>query len=448
MTTEEAGRKVRYDSFVKVAKTLVEEGVKPDKIKIVVAHNLNDQAETLLFRLIRGTGTDGLAGMDYMRRDRSGFIIIRPLLDVKREEIEEYCEKNELKPRMDETNEQPIYARNKIRLELIPYLRDNFNSNITDSVNRLCIIARDDSNYIRNQADKAWEEVFIGNKNGVCVLKRDFVKKEDAAIRHRLILRGFEEVGLIRDITFAHLNQADKLIDGRNASGHIDMNPEIIQDTGDVISEVMGKLFYSNDEDLENSLINNAIFHLLNFEKYSSFPDAAKAAALNNDFQLIILSEDFNPVLSVETRHRTTIAEAIRLGKEREVEKQSSVYTMIDVNGVLTYWGPVTIQGSKYFMFIVDNEDSFSGSEINKLAEIIELAMGMWKYTPERDVRSEFIKALRRGNMSLAYSLKDEAGIDPDSIVSVFYAKEIEKGLGKKIMEEFEHEITGQESSS
>ena len=60
---------------------------------------------------------------------------------------------------------------------------------------------------------------------------------------------------------------------------------------------------------------------------------------------------------------------------------------MIDVNGVLTYWGPVTINNEKYYMFIVDNEDSYTAGEITKLAEIIELAMGMWKYTPERDAK-------------------------------------------------------------
>jgi len=206
---------------------------------------------------------------------------------------------------------------------------------------------------------------------------------------------------------------------------------------GDVITEVSGKLIVG-DDDFENSLINNTIFNLLNFEKYSSFQKAAKAAALSNDFQLILLSEDFNPVLSVETRHRTTIAEAIRLGKERDVEKASAVYTMIDVNGVLTYWGPVNIQGNKYFMFIVDNEDSYSAAEITKLAEIIELAMGMWKFTPVRDSRSELIKALRRGNKSLAYAMRDETGINPDNIISVFFGKGVEKGNGQKIMEEFE----------
>lgn len=199
-----------------------------------------------------------------------------------------------------------------------------------------------------------------------------------------------------------------------------------------VIAQVMEKILYGSN--FSNRLISNTIFHLLNFEKHSSFQSAVREAAINNDFQMILLSEDFNPILSVETRHKTTIAEAIRMGKERQVEKQSEVYTLIDVNGVLTYWGPVTINNDKYFMFIVDNEDSYSAGEITKLAEIIELAMGMWKYTPERDARAEFIKALMRGNKSLAYTLKDEAGIESIDILSVFFAK----GINQGILAEFE----------
>lgn len=207
-------------------------------------------------------------------------------------------------------------------------------------------------------------------------------------------------------------------------------------DMGDVIGDITGNLFFGKQDDFENSLINNTIFHLLNFEKYSDFKQAARAAALSNDFQLILLSEDFNPVLSVETRHRTTIDEAIKLGKEREVGRELNIYTMIDVNGVLTYWGPVTIQDTKYFMFIVDNEDSYTGAEITKLAEIIELAMGMWKYTPQRDVKAEFIKALRRGNTGLAYTLKSEASVDEDDVLSVFYAKGVDTPASRKIIDE------------
>ena len=202
------------------------------------------------------------------------------------------------------------------------------------------------------------------------------------------------------------------------------------------INGVMDRILYGDN--FRNSLISNTIFHLLNFDKHSNFQSAVKEAAINNDFQLILLSEDFNPVLTIETRHQATIQDAIRLGKEHNVEGDSKVYTMIDVNGVLTYWGPVSIGSEKYYMFIVDNEDSYTAGEITKLAEIIRLAMGMWKYTPERDARSEFIKALIRGNKSLAYTLQEEAKIDGEDILCVFFSKGIDKGVESQMFSDFE----------
>ena len=198
----------------------------------------------------------------------------------------------------------------------------------------------------------------------------------------------------------------------------------------DVIVQVTDQISYG--ESFKNSLINNTIYHLLDFEHHSNFESALREAAVSNEFQLVLLSRDFNPILTVETRQRTSVADAIRFGKERDVEK-SNVYTFVDVNGLLTYWGPIMISGEKYFLLIVDNEDNYSAGEITKLAEIIELAMGMWKYSPERDVRAEFIKALSRSNKSLAYSLKDEMGIVGSDILSVFYATDIDPAAGNKI---------------
>ncbi len=150
-----------------------------------------------------------------------------------------------------------------------------------------------------------------------------------------------------------------------------------------------------------------------------------------------------------------TIEDAIRMGKNHDVE-QSGIYTFIDVNGVLTYWGPISVNGEKYFLFIVDNEDNYSAGEISKLAEIIELAMGMWKYTPKRDVKAEFIKAMVRDNKSLAYSLKDEIGLDPDTILSVFTARGIENEEGNEIISRYESQeslevmrvVDGEETSA
>lgn len=203
----------------------------------------------------------------------------------------------------------------------------------------------------------------------------------------------------------------------------------------DIINQVMEQVLYGDN--FGNRLITNTIYHLLNFEKHSNFQSAVREAAINNNFQIVILSEDFNPVFSVETRHRTTIAEAIRVGIERDVDK-SAVYTRIDVDGALTYWGPVNINGDKHYMFIVDNEDSYSPGEITKLAEILEIAMGMWKYSPIKDSKAEFIKALRRGNKSLAYCLKDEALPDGDEILSVFCISGIERDECFKTMIAFE----------
>ncbi len=204
---------------------------------------------------------------------------------------------------------------------------------------------------------------------------------------------------------------------------------------GDVINKVMERVLYGDH--FANRLISNTIFHLLNFEKHSNFQSAAREAAINNNFQMVILSEDFNPIFSVETRHRTTIAEAIRAGIETDMDK-SAIYTRIDINGALTYWGPVTINGDKHYMFIVDNEDSYSPGEITKLAEILEIAMGMWKYSPVKDAKAEFIKALRRGNKSLAYCLKEEAISEGFEITGVFCITGIERDDCLKKISAFE----------
>ena len=203
------------------------------------------------------------------------------------------------------------------------------------------------------------------------------------------------------------------------------------------ISEVMDRVLYG--ENFSNSLINNTVFHLLNFEKHSSFQDAVREAAINNDFQIFLLSEDFNPVFGVETMHRVPLSDALRIGREKTFDNEKGkVYTLIDVEGALTYWGLVNIGNEKYYMLIVDNEDSYTAGEITKLAEIVELAIGMWKYTPERDARSEFIKALIRGNKSLAYTLQDEIRIEGTDIVSVFFTKGIERERETQIFADFE----------
>ncbi len=220
MTSEEAGRKARYDAFFEVAGSIEE---KPGRnVRIAVAHNAEDQAETVLFRILRGTGTDGLAGMAYERNESRGektYPVIRPLLDTSRKDIEEYCEAMGLEPVTDHTNNEPLYARNRLRLELIPYLEREYNSNIKDCLTRLGSIAAEDKDYFWNETGRMMEALRVEEgstrEQGVSVgvvLDRAGLAACHPAIRHRVMMKAFGETGLTRDITAERLGAADEII--------------------------------------------------------------------------------------------------------------------------------------------------------------------------------------------------------------------------------------------
>lgn len=194
--------------------------------------------------------------------------------------------------------------------------------------------------------------------------------------------------------------------------------------TYEIIDEVSQLLYYGVDSDFRGTVLTDITFHLLNFDKYESFEQALRAAALEHNFQFILMNSEFTPVLTVETRYITTIDAAISLAKEKAVEKRGAIYTMIDVDGVLTYWGIIVLGNVEYFMFIVDNDDSYSEDEIIKLSRIINMSMAMWKYAPEKDITKEFIRELQRGNMLVANGIKTELGIEDREIKSVYYWQE------------------------
>lgn len=213
LTGEEAGRQLRYESFYKVAAELVESGIPQENVKIAVAQNADDQAETVLFRLMRGTGTDGLAGMAYSRMEQN-ILVVRPLLDTWRKDIEKYCDENDLRPRTDKTNHQPIYTRNKIRLQLIPYLEENFNANIMEALNRLSKIAGDDKEYLWQQAEEAYERI----KAGENLLDQKGLMGLPKAVRNRVIMKAFQKIGLEQDISAVHLENAGKILGAEGES--------------------------------------------------------------------------------------------------------------------------------------------------------------------------------------------------------------------------------------
>ena len=175
VSIEEGARKLRYEMFDEIKN-------KTKCNKIAIGHNLNDQAETVLMRIMRGTGLQGLRGIEYIRENG----IIRPILDLERSEIEAYCKEHSLNPRIDESNLESIYTRNKIRLELIPYMKDNFNSNIVESIVRMSNSLRSDSDYIEEQALIKFDEVCKFNSDSVEINLNKY-KNLHNAIKVRII---------------------------------------------------------------------------------------------------------------------------------------------------------------------------------------------------------------------------------------------------------------------
>src|SRR3972149_768595 len=122
--------------------------------KIALGHNLNDQAETVLMRLIKGSGTSGLAGMAPVRE-----AFIRPLIETPREDIERYAIKNNLKYAVDSTNRTLKYLRNRVRLELIPFIEKQYNPNIIETLARTGAVLRKDAGCLAKEAAKNFPRV-------------------------------------------------------------------------------------------------------------------------------------------------------------------------------------------------------------------------------------------------------------------------------------------------
>ena len=198
-----------------------------------------------------------------------------------------------------------------------------------------------------------------------------------------------------------------------------------IEDNGSItysmlIEQVMDKILYG--ENYSDNILNNTMFHLLNFEKHSSFPDALREAALQNNYQVVLMTEEFNTILTVETRHIVRIEDAVHAARKLDAFTMTG-FTRVDIEGVVTYWGFINIKDSRYILVIVDNEDEYSAAEMTKLARSIELAIGMWKYTPDRDSRAEFIKSAVRGDISFCHTLLDESGLRGMQFTSAFYIR-------------------------
>ena len=198
--TEEAGRKARYEFFNEILE-------KTNSNKIATAHTANDNAETVLMNIIRGSGTTGLKGIE-AKRDN----LIRPLIESTREEIEDYCKENNLNPRIDKTNFENIYTRNKVRNMLIPYIKENFNPNIIDSINRLSNLSKQENTYLDHITEKTYNTLLLEEKNDEIILDLKAFNSQELVIKNRVVLYTINKVlGTRSGIEKKHIEDIIKL---------------------------------------------------------------------------------------------------------------------------------------------------------------------------------------------------------------------------------------------
>lgn len=199
--TEECGRDIRYEFFNEICD-------KNNISKIAIAHNMEDNAETIIMNFLRGAGIDGLKGIEYINKN-----IIRPILNISKQDILTYLDNNNIEYAIDKTNLNKDYTRNKIRNELLHKLKE-YNPNIIQTLNNMSEILKDE--------DKLIEEVISKKINDLIKIRSDENMLIDIKIfnnlevyEKKLLIKKVLETGLNekKGITYDHIVNIIKLLD-------------------------------------------------------------------------------------------------------------------------------------------------------------------------------------------------------------------------------------------
>lgn len=209
---QSVARDARYSFFRQVAE-------KWNINKLALAHHANDQAETILMRILRGTGIEGLAGIHREREDIS-FTIVRPFLSIYKEELEAYCQQEGIIPRLDSSNLKKSYHRNYLRLEVIPWLEQQVNPSLQDSLNQLGDIAFYENDYLEEISKIRFNQIIKYKEENKIIIKGKLFLDNHVALQRRMIKLIFSY--LVKDhmnVGFVHIKQVCEWIkEGRTSS--------------------------------------------------------------------------------------------------------------------------------------------------------------------------------------------------------------------------------------
>lgn len=252
LTEEEAGRKVRYQAFFDVCK-------KHDCNKVAVAHNKNDNAETFLFNLFRGSGIQGLAGMKPSRvtDGERRIVLIRPLLCAERKEIEAYLMNEGIGYRTDSTNLADDYSRNKIRNRILSYVVDEINNQAIKNINEASLKLSEAWEYIEHNTSVAYMKL-VEREEGIYRIRTDRLLLEPAIIQKGVIRHIIESItGRLKDIEAKHIEAVLSLC-SRQVGKYVQLPYGIIaeREYDNIV------IYYKNNEIRENSPIEPVLLKI------------------------------------------------------------------------------------------------------------------------------------------------------------------------------------------
>lgn len=202
LSSQEAARVIRYQFLEDVRKNF-------NAKKIALGHNANDQAETLMMWLLRGTGVKGLSGIPPVREGG----IIRPLIETTREEIEVYLKEREIPFVIDSSNQKTDYLRNRLRHELLPLLEEHYNPQLVKSLVQTASILRREDEYLENIAKDLLKEIVVSKDSRSVVIDSKGLLALPSVIQMRCVRGVLEQVkGDLRRISSTHIYDIIKIV--------------------------------------------------------------------------------------------------------------------------------------------------------------------------------------------------------------------------------------------
>ncbi|WP_044915355.1 tRNA lysidine(34) synthetase TilS [Butyrivibrio sp. WCE2006] len=220
VSEEEAGRNERYKAFCEIAGYLSEKYGR--NVKIATAHNRNDQTETVLHNLFRGSRIKGLSGIR-AKGSRDGFEIIRPLIETDRDSIENYLDEQGFKHCNDDSNFTDDYTRNRIRHNIIPVAKKQINPQADKHVAETADYFAKIDDFLEAMADetKGW---IVSHKDGEVILDCNVLASKHEVVRERLIIKGIQMLyPHVKDIQDVHINTISRMVLSNEGSKEQDL---------------------------------------------------------------------------------------------------------------------------------------------------------------------------------------------------------------------------------